>query len=405
MILVMILTRVARAAPELEMHALLEAGNAETQRALGAGLTVGEALSPVLQLEGVLQGGVTAAGSPRLGLRPELRLQVPRPEPDRGGVSLVVGYGLGLRDGVYPEGAAGVAVELPRRRDLQARLQGRLLLDGVSPAGFQLTLGSVWLRPEPEPQPAPAPVVLAEPTLDVTPPEALIWLPHPICAWMPPAEAARALGSLDPGVEAQVVARGYLPAQVHLEPGGTVALQEAPRQGSLVIAARPGDRVLVDGRPLSLGGDGVAVLNAREGLIRVSATGGGRQVTREAVVSNGLALWVRLPDPAPVVLRFEVGSSRVSAEDRARLQELGRMAGDWGFEVQGSASPEGDQADNLRLADERARAGAALLVAAGVPGARVRVLPALVAPALREGEDPTQHRVATVRAVPAGERP
>lgn len=391
----------ALAGPTLDVHVQAGAGNTDAQRGGSLGVAVGLPLTPRLAVEGLFQGGLSAELAPRLSLRPELRLRLTPPDPERGGLSLLAGYGVGLRPSPLPEGAFGLALDLPPGERVGVRVQGRYVLDGLSPSSFQLALGGVWTRAEAAPEPEP--VVEAEPlpVLEVNPPEAMAWLPHPYCAWLPVSEVARLLPSLDPALQLQIVAQGYLPAQLTAGAPAQLTLESAPRQGSVIVVARPGDVLQVDGRPVVVGADGVAVVSAREGLVQVEVRGGGRRLEQELAIGTGLALWVRVPDPVAAEVRFALGSSAVVEAERARIAEIARLAEGWRFEVQGSASPEGDAASNLVLADERARAVAALLIDAGLPTDRVTFLPAVVAPQVAEGQDPAALRVATIRALPA----
>lgn len=407
----------ASAAPTLDLHALGEAGDEAALRGAGLGVAVGfqpwawPASGP-LSIEGLAEASVHGSGASHLSFRPELRLPVSPLDADRARLSLVAGYGLGLRPQPFPEGALGLALDIPGPGRVGVRIQGRYLLDGLHPTGFALNVGALWSRPgeggsqngiEAASSEAGSPLdaSASEGALSVDPPDAKIWIPHPYCDWMSPDEVRGALSTLPPDVRLRVVAAGRLPRDLAADLTEPVVLEEAPRQGSLIVAARPGDQVLIDGRPIAVGSDGVTIISAPEGVIRVSVRGGGRLEEREAAVGTGLALWLRVPDPRPTRVQFDLSSSVVREAERAQIARIADLSEGWRFEVQGSASPEGDLGANFQLADARSRAVAGLLIRSGVPAERVTVLGAVVGQLDDEITDPALLRYATIRAIPA----
>lgn len=219
-----------------------------------------------------------------------------------------------------------------------------------------------------EEPPPPPPVA----RLDVATPDATVWLEHPVCRWIPWAEAAGAIAALPPGTRILVSAPGHLPRWVGLD-AGLVELEPAPAQGGLVVLADPLDEVFVDGERVSAGGDGAFLATLPEGPHAVRVVGGGREHLEDVATASGYAIWLRVPRVAPVEVLFEVGQSRLLPRARIALDALKGAQGSWTFELRGSYSPEGSIAANLALARQRAEAVKARLVAAGIPADRITV--------------------------------
>ncbi len=325
-----------------------------------------------------------------------------------GWVDLGLGANLGWGDGpwamVGPDALIGAA-HAPRAV-LGARAGWAGAAAGRLQAGFHVPLGAVHVEsvaswrfdgtpagaelrvfyapqpepvvepePEPEPQPEPEPTPEAPPVapLDVSPDEALVWLPHPVCAWVAPSQVpAEGLA----GLTARVHADGYLPADVAMPSSDPLSLQEAPAQGVVVIAARPGDTVQVNELDVDADHDGWAMAVMAEGIAVVTVRGGGRVVVEEVAVASGHTTWVRVAEPTQgsLLLRFAVSSSTVSAGDARQLQELAAALGEHHITLQGSSSPEGDAQANRVLANRRAAASSEVLKAAGVPEAQIHFL-------------------------------
>ncbi len=326
--------------------------------------------------------------------------------------------GLGVGGYVNPDLdlllTAGPGLELPISRRLSIRGDLRFALDvGSEPsagaddiyADWEGTLGLMFRPASSEPAPEPA---LAElppegdaspeeglPSLEVDPEGAMIWIPHPICRWVPAGAGDAALAEAG---AVRVSAPGYLPADVLLEGSTSVTLDPAPEQGSLVVLASPGDAVRLGEQVLPLNRDGTALVKAPRGPLTVSVTGGGRAVTREVLIASGYGLWLRIPEPEPLSLRFPVGGSTLDPASRRQLEALVASLGDYRLRVRGSSSPEGDPLANEALAEARAQAAGRALIEAGADPSRVVYDP----PELPLDGDPAPLRSVTITPEPAG---
>lgn len=324
--------------------------------------------------------------------------------------------GLGVGGYVNPDLdlllSAGPGLKVPLTRRLSARGDLRFALDiGSEPsagaddiyADWEATAGLMFhpgAREEPTPEPVLAEEPIEEeeppPSLEIDPDEAMVWIPHPVCRWVPAAEAEAALAEAS---SVRVSAPGYLPAEVALDGTASVALEPAPEQGSLVVLASPGDVVRLGDQVLPVGADGVALINAPLGQLAVSVTGGGRAVTREVIVATGYGLWLRIPAPEPLELRFPVGVSALDEDARGQLTALADALGDYRLRLRGSYSPEGDRDANQALAEARARAAGQALIDAGVDPSRLVYDPPETPP---EGVAPEALRNVTVAPEPIG---
>jgi hypothetical protein len=210
---------------------------------------------------------------------------------------------------------------------------------------------------------APAPVV------EISPPEALIWLPHPWCAWVKAEELPGLLAAVPPEAEIVITAEGRLPAVVRVTPGADlqVQLDEAPHQGALVILTDPADTIRIENHALALGKDGTLLANLPEGPVTLEVTGGGRTLHQELAVAEGWATWLRIPPPGPQTVLFPVDSSRLDAAARALVAALASRRGSWRYRLEGSWSTEGEEERNTSLGRNRAEAVRDALLAAGVP--------------------------------------
>ncbi|MEQ1570396.1 MAG: OmpA family protein, partial [Myxococcota bacterium] len=293
-----------------------------------------------------------------------------------------------------PDAYAAVTWDVPLGPGSALRFESGVSVD----PSVAFAVGPVWgrRRPQPAPPVVEAVVVEAPPAeLAVDPPEARVWVPHPVCAWMTPAEASPWLAGLDGGL-ARVEAPGFVPAFV--DRPGVVALAPAPVQGSLIVVGHPGDQVRVDQVELPPSPDGAWVVAHAEGPVTVQVAGGGRSESVEVGVSSGFATWVRAAEPAPTQIRFASGSAEVQPGDRAALAALAASLGGWALELRGSASPEGDAARNTSLAAQRADGVRGLLVDAGVDPARIRIAAGEVG---AEGAAPETQRRVSVTPVEA----
>lgn len=338
--------------------------------AAGVGVPFGGGVTA--EIEGVV--GLDGAAAPRASGMLGARI------PVVAGLSAYVGGGGGWRrGGPVPIGRAGVAYELPvGATRLRLGLQAEATPDATGlllGAGFAFPLAR---RVEPavvEAEPDPVePLVFDDEPVEVNAPGALVWVPHPVCAWVPAEEAAALLAIADPELPAKVTAPGYVPTELPREGSRAVTLRAAPPFGAVVVVAAPGDEVSIEGAKFPLAGDGTAVFGAPEGTLRVLVRGAGRRVELEGAVAAGYALWLRAPAPEPLVVSFEPGSAAIPATFAERLRAFAADAGDHGFRIVGSFSNEADRGESRRLADQRAEALKAALLAAGVPARAIDVL-------------------------------
>jgi outer membrane protein OmpA-like peptidoglycan-associated protein len=88
-------------------------------------------------------------------------------------------------------------------------------------------------------------------------------------------------------------------------------------------------------------------------------------------------VWLQVDDEPPLehFVRFAQGRDRLVPEAEATVVALGSALGAWRMEVRGGYSPEGSLAANEALAQQRAEAVRAALLAAGVPDERIVVVP------------------------------
>lgn len=346
----------------------------------------------------------TAMAGPRLYLS----------DPWSGAAALSLDLGLGV-DLFGPALAAqiGGSVDLPSRRRLVPRVSAGFELapdaEGVHPRG---RLALTVLMPRPLEKAAPTPVVEAPPKpppapprvpleLEAAPEEARVWVPHPICAWVPASQAAALLAQLDnplpPDAMLDVIAEGYLPEHVPAQGEQKVALKLSENRGALIVLAHPGDQVSVGGAPVPVNGDGIAMLNAPEGRVAIEVRAGGQRQEYKAALSSGYAVWIRVKPPAPTQILFPQGSSELSAAAAQRIQGMAADAAGWSFVLQGAYSYEGSLNVNNRLARERGQNVGAALLAAGVPADHIAYLDP---PPADPNKDPTTQRACNILAVP-----
>jgi hypothetical protein len=395
----------ANAGPTAEIHAWGAAGAATDDDAAAAGLGVAGGLRfvPSVSVELLAQGGVSRSVSPWVALRPELRWSLTDPASPAGALALVGGVGLGLGPTPVLRSGVGLALDLPSEGTHSWRIQARALLDGAELDALQVTVGTAWPRvvapaPPPPIEPPPAPPPPAPNSLQINPPTAMIWLPQPYAGWVTPSEANRLMADAAAGLVVRIAAPGYLSIEVAVDGPTAVALDTAPAQGALLVMASPGDLVRMGEHDLPANPDGLRIINAPEGFADLTVVGGGRQTLTQTALSQGHALWVRIPRPAPLLVTCPAGRSDLSAKDREALAALTTLAGDWAFEVRGTASPEGDPAVNLDLATRRGLVVVDAMVAAGLPRARITLATPMVV--AEEGVPVESMRGARVRAIP-----
>lgn len=286
-------------------------------------------------------------------------------------VAGVAALGVQLSDRPGPAAAAGVRLDLGLNDRWGLRVQSDVLFDLTEgPVAVRLGVGPQRIFRKPEPPPPLPPVHVG-----FEPADARAWIDHPGCGWHPVQELLIKPGDISPETSLVLHASGYLPARATLATLAETRMVRAPEQGGLVIVGWPGDRVRVDGHAITLNEEGVAVVHAAPGATEVTFEGGGRQDEQLAAVAEGYATWVRGSRPAPVRVDFAQGSAQVSSSDRRTAALLAQRAGGWAFQIQGSASPEGDRARNQELAAQRAQAVQQALIDAGLPAERLVLLP------------------------------
>lgn len=265
-----------------------------------------------------------------------------------------------------------LGVDSDRPVSFRAGLAGQLLslgsdsvLGAGSPVAAEAHIALVW-RPHRE----VTPVVIAP----APPPSArVVWVPHPVCAWVPVDQLSTVLGDLPGETPVWVTEPGLLPGGSSLARAGGAALVKESVQGAVVVGGAGGDRVRVAGTDLAVGDSRGVVLTVPPGSVRADVTGGGRSAVVEGAVADGYVLWLRAPAPEPVSVRFAQGSSTLDDRAVAEVRTLAERRGGAAYEVRGGYSSEGDPIANAALATARAEAVRAALVAAGVPSEHVRV--------------------------------
>ncbi len=385
------LATLAAAAPPLgDVHVYGAVG--ESAPGLGAGFGLAVPVGPV-RIEPGFEGGILMDQQIDAHLRAMVRL--PLLDPARPIVpSLRLGPGVRWTPGLWsPVVMAGAAVDFRGAFGLRPRVGVDALWRWEGPISGRLTVGLVVgaaRRQVAEPEPAPLePVSIDDPTG-----RALVWVPHPVCQWVPAAEVDAWRTALPPEQPLRVKAPGYLPVEAVPEALAEVMLQPAPEHGSVVVVGWVGDRVRYAELEREAPDDGVVILQLPVGLTRVSVVGYGREAWLDVAVADGYASWLRAPEPGPMRVPFGAGSALLELSAREGVADIARRAGGGRFTVQGSHSSEGSDAVNDRLSRERAAAVAAMLIAQGVAPEDVLVLePAEPDPSLT----PREQRAVVIR--------
>lgn len=361
-------------AVEFDLHAWGALGHVEQpeDHGLGLGAGLGWALASRLHLGLNVEGGLSSTVAPWVAARPELRFFPADRRPTRAAFSTTLGAGVRVNDTLHPDLALGGALDLPGERTTMVRVQARTLLD-VTGGGHAVTVGVgiAWPRPQP-PAVEPAPVVSPPPEAPAaSAAEKRIWVPHPLrqCVMEGQVRAATEGSNLEESA---------------IPPGLDLEALLRPTQGSLIVAARPWDRVRVAGAELPLRADGTVVSTMAEGPVDIEVVGAGRLRRLETAVAAGHALWVRGDsEDTPHRILFEAGSAEISAVQRRALATIAANAGAWNFQLRGMFSPEGDPEANRALAQKRAEAVRDELLALGMSPTRINLL------AAPEASDPT----------------
>jgi hypothetical protein len=268
------------------------------------------------------------------------------------GFELAAGAGLGWRDGPAPVVTAAVAwrPNAPWRVEVGADVLRPSVVFGAD--------ALVSLAPR-----APVSVAPAAPSS-----AGRVWVPHPVCDWVPADEAEALLAALGPEVANQA-------PHVH---AADEAAAPSSALGGVVIVAAPGDTLAVGAITVDTGGDGTAVIASAEGPVVIDVSGGGRAARIEGEVSGGYTVWLRAPLPADVVL---IGG----AVDAAALTPLVALRGRHRYEIVARWLAGEDPL----AARARAEAVSAWLIREGLPPS------AVVRLATEAGAD----RAVTVRSV------
>lgn len=339
----------------------------------------------------LLEAGSASSDGAALELRAGLRWYLDEPWSDRGALSLTVApVGLSLLESGYAA-SLGAAYDTPIRN----RLVGRVSLEAVHAAGVNGMRASVGLvLPPRNPPPIIQTVYIDRPVEvveeAVVDKDEMIWVPEPVCDWMPVDEAEAMLAEVQATAAAVPAPAGEDPPPVEVTvveaAGGAAvggALASAAKQeqlpfwapeettGSLIVIAHPGDKIYIAGAAVPVDEHGVAMLTREEGLVDIEiASGGQRQMLRAGLVP-GHAVWVRAGDPDPNAVYFSLNSAELDRRARAELVEVAENAAGWSFVLQGGYSPEGTLEHNRQLAVERARGVSRVLQDAGVPADRI----------------------------------
>ncbi|MEZ4322697.1 MAG: OmpA family protein [Myxococcota bacterium] len=366
--------------PEVALRAQVGIGaQRDIPTFLGLGASIAVAPFSQLHLELAADGGPEIDGTAWLGVGPRGRVFLGPPEQTA--MSLFAGGGLAIEAGTPAFLSGGVALDALKSNGPRPRVQ----FDYVwSPAGDSrglLSAGVVFGRK------LRAPVEREPEIVEVPDPvraDGMVWVPGPVCQWLPPDDANAELARLQLKLESvhilnETALRGSPP-----DPN-------AQTPARLVVAAFPGDEVEVNGEPLPLS-SGLASLRMAEGRAEVKVTGGGRTVSWPVGVAEGNVVWVAVDPPEPQRVQFTAGSAALGPEALEIVAQIASTAGDWAFAIHGSASPEGAAETNQALEQRRAEAVAAALKKAGVPAKRLSTGASVAYPDL----PPEQQRAAVI---------
>ena len=398
LLLALMLTATASAGPIVDAHLLGEVGTAAAPGVRAGGVGVGVALpldaNPFAY--GVRFSAVDRSLDGRLG---------GRYAPFGVGPSVAVAMGARRALGGQSAGTTAPIADIEAAWDIALQDTHRLRVASRvqwAPAATRgvLAVGWVW-TPSPRAEPPPQPEAPHAPaSIDVSrfPLEAEVWLPHPMCQWVPIGDIEARLATLPPDQRLHVMAEAHATLFSDAQHISGAHLRVVGPQGTLFVVGQPGDHLRLDDQDIAAGADGVVQLKVPEGNVDAVWFGGGRTQTLHASVQRNHATWVRTVQPTPIVIQFDQGSDEVDAATREQLAVLVPLAGDWVFELQGGFSPEGNRKANVDLANRRSEAVARVLVELGLPPHQVEV----VAPAVPE--DATRaaaQRVCTLKPRPA----
>ena len=373
-----------------------------------------------LLTERLLIEGISASSGGRFEVRSGVRWFFSEPWTTSGALALTLSGGIASDTTVIQ--TAGVSYDFPLRQRLLGRVGVEVIAhDALALSGVRATLGltlppretdviieTVYIERPTEPE-----VIVEEPPADV------IWIPDPICDWMPASEAAQLLldierarltedtsttaaAAAEPAADPSIASASAAAkpdaadtlavsesAEAAAEPpideealGSALASAaqagelpfwspEVSRQGSLIVLAHPGDRVQIDGEEVAVDETGLARVNRDEGPVTIEVYSGGQQQQLRAALVPNHAVWVRAKDPDPTAVFFKLNSSELSRSAAADIQAVATYAASWSFVLQGGYSPEGSLERNRQLAIDRARSVSRALQDAGISTERI----------------------------------
>lgn len=228
----------------------------------------------------------------------------------------------------------------------------------------------------------------------------VVWIPEPVCDWMPVDEADALLASIqDPVMTNDVTGEENTTdvastettenAEQDAEQGAEQGAEQDAEQtnvmtalasaaessplwapesaeGTLIVIAHPGDTILIGDEALESDAQGITQLQREEGIVEFEIISGGQRQFLRAGIVPGYTVWVRAGDPQPDAVFFALNSSTLDAASSRHLQEVAENASGWSFVLQGGYSPEGSLDHNRALAVERARAVSRVLQENGI---------------------------------------
>ena len=392
--------------PSLSAAVQTSAGAAD---AIGSGAVGHDVRMGILVTDRLLIEGISASSSQQFEVRAGARWFISEPWSTQGALSLTASGGLetSMRS---PMLTVGGSYDFPLRQRLLGRVG--LELGGYTGTGFSGARISIGLTLPPREADVVIQTVYIERPVEPEPvaeeePVEVVWMPEPVCDWMPADEASQLLSQIEhlrsgtpvsPELEPQSSTE---PVEATAEPVEATAEAEASTEsvdgvavgaalasaaidgeipfwspeedleGSLIVLAHPGDRVLIGGEEAEVDETGVAHLTRAEGPVTIEVYSGGQQQRLRAALVPKHAVWVRAGDPDPTAVFFKLNSSALSSATKADIQTVATYAASWSFVLQGGYSQEGSLERNRQLAIERARAVSRAMQEAGIDADRI----------------------------------
>lgn len=312
-------------------------------------------------------------------------------------VSVFARGGLGLQEQVGPAVHGGLSVDLERGARVRPRLSLGYVYSPADPNRLLLQVGAVLGRralPVPEVEEAPLlGSVPADRPAVATPERGMLWVPDPVCTWLPIEEANAKVEELSLTLTApSVVSERLLRApDAPVEPV-FVPTTDTARPGRVVVVTSDADQVLVGEEEVQVEG-GVGIGSPGTGMTWVEVRGGGRSLRVPVFAVERNAIWLPVDGPSSQRIGFQAGSSTLAPDALGTLGRLAELRGAWAYQVRGSYSVEGDLQTNRRLAMLRAETIRQALLDAGVPPGSVQVAEPLIPD---ENASPEDQRAAHV---------